>query len=72
MTLELAHEPGCNQRHKRRQRCNGPVAEARRAEREQEPSFDRNRVGLASSLAAPYWRTDSVPPGYRDCCGLVR
>lgn len=32
MTMELAHESGCNERHTNRQQCNGPVVDARRLE----------------------------------------
>lgn len=30
MTMELAHESGCDERHTHRQQCNGPAADARR------------------------------------------
>lgn len=40
MTAELTHDSGCNQQHRPRQQCNGPIAEARRHQAALSPSSE--------------------------------
>ncbi len=58
MTVEAAHEPGCDLHHTRRQQCTGPVVDARRRERilALEPSRGE-RAGAQASNGWPSWLT---------------
>lgn len=47
MTMELAHAPGCDERHRRRQQCNGSVADDRRTEQRQAREQERHSNDLA-------------------------
>lgn len=59
----FAHEPGCDERHTRRQQCNGPVAEEKRRAvlGEMQPPSQEAIVVVDRPLRGPSWRVPQLP-----------